>query len=561
MYNIQRSVLWLYSFLYLCVLGGLLFYSGDKNPVVLTIFNVVYYSLASSFILQNEEYSKIQHTIIFIPSLICTVFFFPNLWWIVPFCLLWIFAVVAVWFFNWRELIDRILIAFILISSIQSILLEWIIPEYLFFVVAIVPLGGILSLLNTVQKEESVNGFMQLWLWISIGVYYLCSFFFDVNIIAHLVWFWSGVLVVACILHLLSPNHRILTEFFFSHFIPTHSIQIFAQKYFGLDFRGLWTARVLQKRTFALLYTIPTLFWLSSSFGVVPSDSVGIRENFGTLEQSPLATTGLQVSLPYPFGYIHTIPSKRVLSLTIGHEEETGTEETDEQSEGESILWADQHAEEEFTLLLGDGKDLISADGIVMYQIRDPYLYLERQRDAEEILEMLVYRALMMETSSRRLEDSLSENIQKLSQSVYERVLLSSQEHQLGIVVIDVTLVALHPPVAVAEDYQDVVSAQILSKSAILHAQASREQFLPQATSNRYTSELDARGEAKKIVARARGEAAAFLALQQSVEIQGELYKFEAQHRAIRENLRGRRCTIVDHRIEQDGASLWINKQ
>ena len=57
------------------------------------------------------------------------------------------------------------------------------------------------------------------------------------------------------------------------------------------------------------------------------------------------------------------------------------------------------------------------------------------------------------------------------------------------------------------------------------------------ATSNRYTSELDARGEAK-IVARARGEAAAFLALQQSVEIQGELYKFEAQHRAIRENLR-----------------------
>ena len=72
--------------------------------------------------------------------------------------------------------------------------------------------------------------------------------------------------------------------------------------------------------------------------------------------------------------------------MTIGHEEETGTEETDEQSEGESILWADQHAEEEFTLLLGDGKDLISADGIVMYQIRDPYLYLERQRDAEEIL-------------------------------------------------------------------------------------------------------------------------------------------------------------------------------
>ena len=72
--------------------------------------------------------------------------------------------------------------------------------------------------------------------------------------------------------------------------------------------------------------------------------------------------------------------------------------------------------------MLGDGKDLISADGIVMYQIRDPYLYLERQRDAEEILEMLVYRALMMETSSRRLEDSLSENIQnypKVSMSVF----------------------------------------------------------------------------------------------------------------------------------------------
>ena len=164
MYNIQRSVLWLYSFLFLCTLGGTLLYSGNRNTVILTIFNVVYYSLVSSFILQKERYSKVQHIGLFIPSLICIVFFFPNFWWIVPFCLFWIFSIVAVCFLNWREIVDRILFAFILISSIQSILFEMTIPEHLFFVVGIIPVGLILSLLNTMQKEEFVNGYMQLWL-------------------------------------------------------------------------------------------------------------------------------------------------------------------------------------------------------------------------------------------------------------------------------------------------------------------------------------------------------------------------------------------------------------
>jgi regulator of protease activity HflC (stomatin/prohibitin superfamily) len=559
MYNIQQSLFSLYSFLYLCFLGGVLFVYGGENALLGSIFNVAYYSWVVSYIGTTSEFTKVQQTFIFLPSLLFLLFL-PNWLWAIPLIVMWIFALLSIWVLDWFEATKRVLFGLILISVLRSTSFEFVIPDTLLLWLGVFPLGLIFTSLNFLRKGKSVSGNMQLWLWIFFVLSFLLSHYFDVNYTQEFVWFWFGILSTGILLHLLSPNHLILEEFFFSHWIPTSSIEIFSQKYFGLDFRGLWTTQVLKKRFFALIYIVPSLLWFSSSLSVIPSDAVGIRENFGRLEEEPLTGTGLQFSLPYPFGTIHIVPTKRIFSLSIGHQEEEN--EDDNSTEiVESILWADQHADEEFTLLLGDGKDLISADGMVIYQITDPLLYLQTQRQAEEILEMLVYRALMMETSSRKLEDSLSENIQKLSQNVRNRVVKSIEEHQLGLVAIDVTLVALHPPVAVAEDYQDVVSAKILSKSAILHAQAVRERLLPQSHSDRYTAKRKAEGDAFKIIGSAIGEATAFLALQKSIDIQGNLYMFEAQHRAIGENVKGRRCTIIDHRIEEDGASLWIDKQ
>ena len=54
----------------------------------------------------------------------------------------------------------------------------------------------------------------------------------------------------------------------------------------------------------------------------------------------------------------------RVQTLEVGHEGEEG-------SGPENVLWAVEHAPNEYTLLLGNGRDLITIDAAVQFRIRD----------------------------------------------------------------------------------------------------------------------------------------------------------------------------------------------
>ena len=61
----------------------------------------------------------------------------------------------------------------------------------------------------------------------------------------------------------------------------------------------------------------------------------------------------------------------RVQAITVGHE---GGEET---AGPEDVLWAVEHAANEYTLLLGNGRDLITVDAAVQFRIRDAHASAE----------------------------------------------------------------------------------------------------------------------------------------------------------------------------------------
>ena len=58
------------------------------------------------------------------------------------------------------------------------------------------------------------------------------------------------------------------------------------------------------------------------------------------------------------------VPVKRVQALTVGHQGEEG-------GGPENVLWAKEHAAKEYTLLLGNGRDLITVDAAVQFRISD----------------------------------------------------------------------------------------------------------------------------------------------------------------------------------------------
>ena len=339
----------------------------------------------------------------------------------------------------------------------------------------------------------------------------------------------------------------------FSRFNPIGSALDRLELELGIDLKGAWAIAVLRRSAEPMLVAFLTLAWGSTALTVVPAPNSGVREWLGEPEETVLGP-GLHVSAPWPFGRIQHVPTERVLSLSIGHEEESGDQDD------ENILWADQHADAEFTLLLGDGRDLISADGVLNYRIDNVHQYLYGQSSPEKLLSALAYRSLMRETVSRDLNGALSENLDRLAKQVLSRIISQSAAQNLGLKPISFTFSALHPPVGVASDYQKVVSAQIGKETRLIRAQTETLRRLPASRAKAQAKLATARAQSMQRQAEAVGEAQAFLALRSVARSNQELFVFRKRMEAIEAQLSNQDLIIVDRRIEKDGGEVWVEK-
>lgn len=348
----------------------------------------------------------------------------------------------------------------------------------------------------------------------------------------------------------------LLLRFLFSRPTPSQSFFINLNQRFGVDFRSSWAIVVLRRAVEPILVGTILLGWISTAFVSVDTHQNAVVERLGTpLER--VREPGLQVVFPWPVDRVHLVDTQRVLAMDIGHE---SSEEAEEDGEDESILWANQHADEEYTLLLGDGRDLISADGVLLFQITDPVAYLYTEQNPEDVLRAIAYRALMHETAHRTLDEALSENLILLAEAVTARIQNDAAEFVPSITPISFSFRALHPPVAVAEAYQSVVSAQIDRQTRIIRAKSYRRARIPTARAEKNTTKHEASADAVLRLAEAKGEAYAFEGLYSTVYSDIGLYRFRRTQESLEQQLKGKKMFIVDHRIEGEGATLWIQE-
>lgn len=316
---------------------------------------------------------------------------------------------------------------------------------------------------------------------------------------------------------------------------------------FGIDLRGTWSLRFIQRSLGPLALGLGLLGWIGSAFTLVETSEVGVLETFGEPASSGPLSPGLAVHWPWPIQRVRAVPTGRVRSIPIGF---VGGDR------GASLLWTRRHAEEEYALLLGDGQDLVTVNAILHYRISDPHAYLYAVEDAEGTLAAVADRALMRETVGRTLDEVLSENVRLLSSAVESGLQADLDALGLGLEVIDFTLIGLHPPLAVARDYQTVVSAQIERDTLKYEAEADRASALPLAEAGARTTRGVATAAAGLRTSLARGEAEAFEAQVDSSRVAPDLFRFRRLMEARERQLRGRSFVVLDERFERQGAVI-----
>ena len=111
----------------------------------------------------------------------------------------------------------------------------------------------------------------------------------------------------------------------------------------------------------------------------------------------------------------------------------------------------------------------------------------------------------------------------------------------------------------VARDYQSVVGAGIEKATRILEAEAYEAEVLPGAEAQAITDVKAAKAQKVQRIAEARGEAAAFSAVEESYRLAPELFEFRRLLEAREAQLAGQSFVVIDDRFERDGGAVWVS--
>jgi regulator of protease activity HflC (stomatin/prohibitin superfamily) len=324
------------------------------------------------------------------------------------------------------------------------------------------------------------------------------------------------------------------------------------ERQLGIDLRSTWALTVVRRSLEPLVIGLCFVGWLSTSLTVVGVEEQGLVERLGVPVGGQPLLPGIHMHWPWPVDRVFRIPVLRVQMLTVGHEGEEG-------GGPEDVLWARQHAANEYTLLLGDGRDLITVDAAVQFRITDARAWRYHSQNPGDALRAIAYRAVMRTTVNRTLAEALSENVVTTTARMRAMVQQDADALDLGVEVLGFTVGGMHPPVPVASAYQAVVSAALGKVTATVNAQAVRNRTVPLAESSVLVNENNARAEGVEALARAVGEAWSFLTLQSQYSVAPGEYFFRRRLETLEKGLAGRRFTVVDTRFQRDGGELWVN--
>jgi regulator of protease activity HflC (stomatin/prohibitin superfamily) len=325
-----------------------------------------------------------------------------------------------------------------------------------------------------------------------------------------------------------------------------------AQRQLGIDLRSTWALTIVRRSLEPLIVGLVVIGWLTTSLTVVGVAEQGLVERLGVPVGGEPLQPGLHVHWPWPIDEVFRIPVQRVQSLSVGHEGE-------EEGGPENVLWARQHAANEYTLLLGNGRDLITIDAGVQFRITDPRAWRYNCQNPADALKAIAYRAVMRSTVNHTLAEALSENVVTTTAQMRAMVQHDADALRLGVQILGFTVGGMHPPVMVAADYERVVSAELGKVTAVVNAQAERNRTVPLAESAALVGSNAARAEGAQDLGVAAGEAWSFRTLESQYRTAPQDYFFRRRLETLERGLLGRAFTVVDSRFERDGGVLWVN--
>lgn len=317
----------------------------------------------------------------------------------------------------------------------------------------------------------------------------------------------------------------------------------------GLSFRSSWTVAWVRRALLPLGLMLVAVLWASTALVIVEPTEQGVVYRLGRLDAAAPLQPGLHLKAPWPWDRVERRVVTRVRRIEVGYVGDASKR---------SLLWTSRHRREH-KLLLGSGRELVSVNAIIDYRIGDLRHYLQSFSAPRRMFQALADRVLLRRTAGRPLAGLLTEDREALSKVLERDLQRAVDEAKLGLRVLRVSLMGLHPPVEVASAYQAVVSAQLGIRTAVIQARRDAIKHVESAKGQAKEQVLRARSAVALRLGRGRGEAHAFDSLWPAYRLQPALFRLRRRLEVLEARLPGTDLFVIDPEVSTAASTLWVD--
>lgn len=253
---------------------------------------------------------------------------------------------------------------------------------------------------------------------------------------------------------------------------------------------------LFSKGIFGGFLIIILILYLATGIFIVAPDEQGVVKRFGKF--SRLESPGLNYHFPYPIETVITPAVTQVKRLEIGF-----------RTIGSGTSTRYQEVPIEALMLTGD-ENIVSADAIVQYKIKDPVSYLFNIILPEQTVKSAAEAALRQVVGERKIDEALTVGKYEIQEETMKLLQSLLDSYEAGILIVAVQLQDVNPPKEVQAAFKDVASAKEDKSRYINQAQGYKNDIIPKARGEAVKMTKEAEAYKIERIKKSEGEIAKF---------------------------------------------------
>jgi len=283
-----------------------------------------------------------------------------------------------------------------------------------------------------------------------------------------------------------------------------------------------------------LLGLLIIVLYLATGIYIVQPDEQGVIRRFGKFAR--MDSPGLHYHLPYPFESAVTPSVTQVKRIEIGFR---------------TVRNGYVDVSEEALMLTGD-ENIVSAESIVQYRIKNAADYLFNIIEPEQTVRNAAEAALRQVIGSRKIDDALTEGKYEIQEETKLLIQELLDSYQSGIVVIAVQLQDVNPPEEVSAAFKDVASAKEDKSKFINEAEGYYNDVIPDARGQAVEVTKKAEGYKIERIRKAEGDVAKFNQILKEYQKGEEVTKYRLYIETMESILPGMKKFIMENSDDED---------